>query len=73
MKYGNGVVSIGDPVEVEVFTIINIRGDKRISWIPATVVGFQPEVVVAFCDGSRLVLENGYSYRIPKWFSQKVA
>lgn len=66
-KYNNGYVGIGDPVEVKMFQIMNIRGGYRVSWIPATVVGTSPHVTVAYADGSRHTLHPQDEYRIPSW------
>lgn len=65
-KYSDGVYSVGDPIEVEMYETLNVRGDHRISWIPATVVGVSP-LAVAFADSSFLVLHPGIRHRIPEW------
>ena len=64
-------VSIGDPVEVQFCTILNLRGDKRFHWVPATVIYVSPCVAVAFADHTRLALSNEHPYRIPAWRSEQ--
>lgn len=65
MPYGR--VSIGDPVEVQFTTVLNLRGDTHRTWIPATVIYTDPCVAVAFADSSRLALDDEHPYRIPEW------
>lgn len=69
--YSNAGYSIGDPVEVSDFRIKNMRGDYRISWRPATVSNVSPELVVAFNDGVRLVIEHSTQIRTPRWFLER--
>lgn len=63
-KWNDGFVGIGDPVEVELFEVLNLRGDYRCSWVPATVSGIRP-VEVTFADSSRLVLGDVHPFRKP--------
>lgn len=74
-KFSNGHVSIGDPVEVQFTTVLNLRGDTHRTWRPATVIYTDPCVAVAFADSSRLALDDEHPYRIPEWarFQRRIA
>jgi len=72
-KYHNGVVGVGDPVEISEFEIKNMRGDYRISWVPATVAAVHPQLVVVFADSTRMVLRSAGEFRVPRWAKERAA
>lgn len=73
MRYTNGEFSVGDPIEVLLYSVRNLRGDLKKQWTPATVVGVHPNLCVAFNDGSRMDLRPDSEYRVPEWRNLRCA